>query len=227
MEFGENGSIVDYSISCTTLKRPIRLTYEEVEAILNASATEKSGKEQEKKKKKKKVFVSSSSVNSDSFPLHSISSLKLSNPSSIEPNASLLGFQGSSTSSPSLDGIFNRVTSPQLSREEITSTLESLYRLAKKRRAYRERKGSIDFSFSEARFHVQDGVVDGSIATDDVSMKVRLDSRDYAQSEELVMEMMVAAGETIGLLGKEEVGEENEEITRRTFLSRIDRTPTT
>lgn len=41
------------------------------------------------------------------------------------------------------------------------------------------------------------------------------------------MEMMVAAGETIGLLGKEEVGEENEEITRRTFLSRIDRTPTT
>lgn len=173
MEFGENGSIVDYSISCTTLKRPIRLTYEEVEAILNASATEKSGKEQEKKKKKKKVFVSSSSVNSDSFPLHSISSLKLSNPSSIEPNASILGFQGSSTSSPSLDGIFNRVTSPQLSREEITSTLESLYRLAKKRRAYRERKGSIDFSFSEARFHVQDGVVDGSIATDDVSMKVR------------------------------------------------------
>lgn len=167
MEFGENGNIVDYSISCTTLKRPIRLTYEEVEAILNESATEQTAKN------KKKVFVSSSSsLSNESFPLHAISNLKLSTPLSIEPNASLLGFQGANASLPSTDSIFKRVTSPQLTREEVTSTLQSLYRLAKKRRAYRERKGSIDFSFSEARFHVQNGVVDGSIAMDDVSLKV-------------------------------------------------------
>ena len=167
MEFGENGNIVDYSISCTTLKRPIRLTYEEVEAILNECTIDRTAKN------KKKVFVSSSSSRSnDSFPLHAISNLKLSTPSSIEPNASLLGFQGANTSLPSTDSIFKRVTSPQLTREEVTSTLQSLYRLAKKRRAYRERKGSIDFSFSEARFHVQNGVVDGSIAMDDVSLKV-------------------------------------------------------
>lgn len=203
MEFGENGNIVDYSISCTTLKRPIRLTYEEVEAILNESATEQTAKN------KKKVFVSSSSsLSNESFPLHAISNLKLSTPLSIEPNASLLGFQGANASLPSTDSIFKRVTSPQLTREEVTSTLQSLYRLAKKRRAYRERKGSIDFSFSEARFHVQNGVVDGSIAMDDVSLKVsEARWRGNAQSEELVMEMMVAAGETIGLLGKEEVGD--------------------
>ena len=167
MEFGENGNIVDYSISCTTLKRPIRLTYEEVEAILNESTIEQTAKN------KKKAFVSSSSPRSnDSFPLHAISNLMLSTPPSIEPNASLLGFQGANTSLPTTDSIFKRVTSPQLTREEVTSTLQSLYRLAKKRRAYCERKGSIDFSFSEARFHVQNGVVDGSIAMDDVSLKV-------------------------------------------------------
>ena len=176
MEFGENGNIVDYSISCTTLKRPIRLTYEEVEAILNESTTEQTAKNSNSSNnnsKKKKVFVSSSSAQSDySFPLHSIGNIKLSTPSSIKPNASLLGFQGSNASLPSTDSIFKRVTSPQLTREEVTSTLQALYRLAKKRRAYRERKGSIDFSFSEARFHVQNGIVDGSIAMDDVSLKV-------------------------------------------------------
>ena len=166
MEFGENGSIVDYSISCTTLKRPIRLTYEEVEAILNDSTAEP----------KKKVFVSSSSSSARDSPLHSIGNLALTKHTPIEPNASLLGFQGSNTTLPSLESIFNRVTSPQLTREEVTSTLLSLYHLAKKRRAYRERKGSIDFSFSEARFHVQDGVVEGSISSDDVSLKVVLES---------------------------------------------------
>ena len=161
MEFGNDGGIVDYSISCTTLKRPIRLTYEEVEAILNHSYVTP----------KRSPFASSCQL-SQSFPLQPVAVPQAFTPSVYPSNAPILGFGATKEISLSLDSIFHRVTSSQLKQEEIVSTLTTLFNLAMKRRAYRERKGSIDFSFAEARFHVENGVVDGSIQSEEHCMKV-------------------------------------------------------
>ena len=161
MEFGNDGSIVDYSISCTTLKRPIRLTYEEVEAILNNSYVAP----------KKSPFVSSCQLPQLSS-LQPVAVPQPFSPSVHSSNASILGFGVTEEIPLSLDAVFRRVTSSQLKQEEIVSTLTTLFDLAAKRRAYRERKGCIDFSFAEARFHVENGVVDGSIQSEEHCMKV-------------------------------------------------------
>ena len=110
----------------------------------------------------------------------------------------MLGFASSSSALPaSTDVIFQRVASPDVTALGIRETLTTLYGLARRRRLYREQRGCIDFSFPEARFHVKEGQVEGCIQNEDMAGK----------AENLVMEMMVAAGEVIGLIGKENVGE--------------------
>ena len=113
-------------------------------------------------------------------------------------NAAVLGFVPSAASAlpPTTSPIFERVVGGAVTRQSIQHTLTSLYRLACRRRQYRERRGCIDFSFPEARFHVAAGAAEGTIGERDAAEK----------AEQLVMEMMVAAGEVVGALGKENVG---------------------
>ena len=231
IEFGADGSILDSTIHPTVLQNPIRLTYEEVEAILNesgvGSSLSESGvssvlKEGEVSSSLKESDVSSSrnetsTTPSTKRPFTSTVHRAVSSPyTTLQPlaqplqnqqrwtkrreiasNASVLGFASSSSTLPaSTDAIFQRVASPDVTALGIRETLTTLYGLARRRRLYREQRGCIDFSFPEARFHVKEGQVEGCIQNEDMAGK----------AENLVMEMMVAAGEVIGLIGKENVG---------------------
>ena len=267
MEFGADGSILDCSVRPTVLQNPIRLTYEEVEAILNEALPPA---------RRRKPFESSvvsnrpcgatsittrvtSDITSDGVTNNTSGNNTSDNTSdsitdnntidnntgdnntdnntsdnitdnitdnatpqsafcSLQPlkdpranarrfsarratgsNADRLGFGPSASSSlPTITSpIFQRVASEAVSPQSIQHTLTSLYRLACRRRQYRERRGCIDFSFAEARFHVAGGVAEGAIGERDAAEK----------AEQLVMEMMVAAGEVVGAIGKENVGD--------------------
>lgn len=232
IEFGADGSILDSTIHPTVLQNPIRLTYEEVEAILNESGVGSSLSESGVGSVLKESGVSSSLKESDvsssrnetsttpstKRPFTSTVHRTISSPyTTLQPlaqplqnqqrwtkrreiasNASVLGFASSNSALPaSTDAIFQRVASPDVTALGIRETLTTLYGLARRRRLYREQRGCIDFSFPEARFHVKEGQVEGCIQNEDMAGK----------AENLVMEMMVAAGEVIGLIGKENVGE--------------------
>ena len=99
---------------------------------------------------------------------------------------------------------------PWSSQEELERTLRQLQRLAHRRRRYREQRGCIDFTFAEARLRVADGHADGVIDSRRCAMEVEFHKLAHSQAEELVMEMMVAAGEVVGLLGKDNVGSQEE-----------------
>ena len=231
IEFGADGSSLDSTIHPTVLQNPIRLTYEEVETILNesvGSSLKESGvgsvlKEGGVSSSLKESDVSSSrnetsTTPSTKRPFTSTVHRTISSPyTTLQPlaqplqnqqrwtkrreiasNASVLGFASSNSALPaSTDVIFQRVASPDVTALGIRETLTTLYGLARRRRLYREQRGCIDFSFPEARFHVKEGQVEGCIQNEDMAGK----------AENLVMEMMVAAGEVIGLIGKENVGE--------------------
>ena len=223
IEFGADGSILDSTIHPTVLQNPIRLTYEEVEAILNESGVSSSLSESGVGSVLKEGGVSSSLKESDATPstkrpFTSTVHRTISSPyTTLQPlaqplqnqqrwakrreiasNASVLGFASSNSALPAAtDAIFQRVASPDVTALGIRETLTTLYGLARRRRLYREQRGCIDFSFPEARFHVKEGQVEGCIQNEDMAGK----------AENLVMEMMVAAGEVIGLIGKENVGE--------------------
>lgn len=216
MEFGADGGILDCSVHPTVLQHPIRLTYEEVEAILNETLPPAP---------RRKPFASSvttlnTSDDNSTLNTSNDNSTTASNDSAfatLQPlkdpranaqrfaarratgsNAAVLGFAPSVASAlpPTTSPIFERVVDGAVTRQSIQHTLTSLYRLACRRRQYRERRGCIDFSFSEARFHVAAGAAEGTIGERDAAEK----------AEQLVMEMMVAAGEVVGALGKENVG---------------------
>ena len=219
MEFGADGGILDCSVHPTVLQHPIRLTYEEVEAILNETLPPAP---------RPKPFASSvttpiTTTSGDNSITHNTTSddnTTASNDSAfttLQPlkdpranaqrfaarratgsNAAVLGFAPSAASAlpPTTSPIFERVVDGAVTRQSIQHTLTSLYRLACRRRQYRERRGCIDFSFPEARFHVAAGAAEGTISERDAAEK----------AEQLVMEMMVAAGEVVGALGKENVG---------------------
>ena len=230
MEFGADGGILDCSVHPTVLQHPIRLTYEEVEAILNETLPPAS---------RPKLFASSvttpitttsddnsithNTTSDDNSITHNTTSddntTASNDPSftTLQPlkdpranaqrfaarratgsNAAVLGFAPSAASAlpPTTSPIFERVVDGAVTRQSIQHTLTSLYRLACRRRQYRERRGCIDFSFPEARFHVAAGAAEGTIGERDAAEK----------AEQLVMEMMVAAGEVVGALGKENVG---------------------
>ena len=214
IEFGADGGILDSTIHPTVLQNPIRLTYEEVEAILNESGVDSSLKEGDMDSSLKE----GGAIPSTKRPFTSTVHRAVSSPyTTLQPlaqplqnqqrwakrreiasNASVLGFTSSSSALPaSTDVIFQRVASPDVTALGIRETLSTLYGLARRRRLYREQRGCIDFSFPEARFHVKEGQVEGCIQNEDMTGK----------AENLVMEMMVAAGEVIGLIGKENVGE--------------------
>lgn len=214
IEFGADGGILDSTIHPTVLQNPIRLTYEEVEAILNESGVDSSLKEGDMDSSLKE----GGAIPSTKRPFTSTVHRAVSSPyTTLQPlaqplqnqqrwekrreiasNASVLGFTSSSSALPaSTDVIFQRVASPDVTALGIRETLSTLYGLARRRRLYREQRGCIDFSFPEARFHVKEGQVEGCIQNEDMAGK----------AENLVMEMMVAAGEVIGLIGKENVGE--------------------
>ena len=97
-----------------------------------------------------------------------------------QANATRLGFALASRSLPAASEVLQRITtSPfaqevDISAQDITHTLRSLLALAQRRRNYRERHGCVDFSFSEARFHVQDGDATGIIDPQSQPMKVSL-----------------------------------------------------
>ena len=219
IEFGADGGILDCSVHPTVLQHPIRLTYEEVEAILNETLPPAP---------RPKPFASSvttpiTTTSGDNSITHNTTSddnTTASNDSAfttLQPlkdpranaqrfaarratgsNAAVLGFAPSAASAlpPTTSPIFERVVDGAVTRQSIQHTLTSLYRLACRRRQYRERRGCIDFSFPEARFHVAAGAAEGTIGERDAAEK----------AEQLVMEMMVAAGEVVGALGKENVG---------------------
>lgn len=221
IEFGADGGILDCSVHPTVLQHPIRLTYEEVEAILNETLPPAP---------RPKPFASSvttpnthNTTSDDNSITHNTTSddnTIASNDSAfttLQPlkdpranvqrfaarratgsNAAVLGFAPSAASAlpPTTSPIFERVVGGAVTRQSIQHTLTSLYRLACRRRQYRERRGCIDFSFPEARFHVAAGAAEGTIGERDAAEK----------AEQLVMEMMVAAGEVVGALGKENVG---------------------
>lgn len=221
IEFGADGGILDCSVHPTVLQHPIRLTYEEVEAILNETLPPAP---------RPKPFASSvttpnthNTTSDDNSITHNTTSddnTTASNDSAfttLQPlkdpranvqrfaarratgsNAAVLGFAPSAASAlpPTTSPIFERVVGGAVTRQSIQHTLTSLYRLACRRRQYRERRGCIDFSFPEARFHVAAGAAEGTIGERDAAEK----------AEQLVMEMMVAAGEVVGALGKENVG---------------------
>lgn len=214
IEFGADGGILDSTIHPTVLQNPIRLTYEEVEAILNESGVDSSLKEGDMDSSLKE----GGAIPSTKRPFTSTVHRAVSSPyTTLQPlaqplqnqqrwakrreiasNASVLGFTSSSSALPaSTDVIFQRVASPDVTALGIRETLSTLYGLARRRRLYREQRGCIDFSFPEARFHVKEGQVEGCIQNEDMAGK----------AENLVMEMMVAAGEVIGLIGKENVRE--------------------
>lgn len=214
IEFGADGSILDSTIHPTVLQNPIRLTYEEVEAILNESGVGSVLKESDVSSSRNETSTTPSTKRPFTSTVHrTISSpyttlQPLTQPlqnqqrwtkrREIASNASVLGFASSNSTLPAAtDAIFQRVASPDVTALGIRETLTTLYGLARRRRLYREQRGCIDFSFPEARFHVKEGQVEGCIQNEDMAGK----------AENLVMEMMVAAGEVIGLIGKENVGE--------------------
>lgn len=172
IEFNDDGSIADYSIRCTVLKNPIRLTYDEVEHLLTS--------EQEEHCNPVKSFHSSS-TQSPSSPYSNLTPLLAKN-HSVEPiqqrrtvalNAGLLGFEHVvNYTSFDRTAILNRVTSPAITSQAIESTLTTLSKLAKRRRRYRAERGSVDFVFSEARFHIKGDTVEGSIDSSTTSMQV-------------------------------------------------------
>ena len=171
IEFNEDGSIGDYSIHCTVLQNPIRLTYEEVESLLKPKQT----------KTTKQFTLSSTPVVKETSVYSQLESLqdKTQSKAGYEKrqecpsNALILGFnKQETTNSHNRETIMKRVTSNEVTAEAIESTLNHLFELAEKRRRYREERGSIDFVFSEPRFHIHDGTVDGYIDSSSSSLRV-------------------------------------------------------
>lgn len=169
IEFDNRGAIADYSIYCSVLQNPIRLTYEEVECMLAPEKTTST-----------KPFTLSSipdksSAYCDLEDLHDVTKTMDQYKKRVETdsNASVLGFESSFTLS-SLDkaAIFKRVTSPEVTQTAIEQSLNSLFSLAKKRRQYRQERGSIDFVFSEPRFHITGDSVEGIIDSPLSSLRV-------------------------------------------------------
>lgn len=169
IEFDNRGSIADYSIYCSVLQNPIRLTYEEVECMLDPEKTIST-----------KPFTLSSTPDSSSAycdleNLHDADKTALQYKKRIETdsNAGVLGFESSFAFS-SLDkpAIFKRVTSPEVTQTAIEQSLNGLFCLAKKRRQYRQERGSIDFVFSEPRFHITEDSVEGIIDSPLNSLRV-------------------------------------------------------
>ena len=196
IEFGADGRILDSTIHPTVLRNPIRLTYEEVETILNESGV---GADSTKRPFASTVHRTVSSPYAILQPLTQPlqNQQRWEKRREVASNASVLGFAPSGSALPSTDSIFQRVIGPDVTALGIRETLSTLHGLARRRRLYRKQRGCIDFSFPEARFHVKDGQVEGCIQNEDMAGK----------AENLVMEMMVAAGEVIGLIGKENAGE--------------------
>ena len=167
ISFQEDGSIGNFSVRCTTLQRPIRLTYEEVEQLLKVKGNVHPSRS----------FHCSSSPSADLpfqpllNPQRSVESVitRQTSPS----NATLIGFQQPSTPFIDSTSVIHRVSSC-CSQEDLLHTLHSLQRLAHIRRRYREQRGCIDFSFSEARFHIVESSVEGTIESNSCSMEVSL-----------------------------------------------------
>lgn len=169
ISFQEDGSVSNFSVRCTTLQRPIRLTYEEVEQLLKMKTDNPPSEAQH-------FQCSSSQLVDLPFqpllnPQHSVKAVtaRRTSPS----NGALIGFQ--LASSPVIDppSVIQRVSSC-CSEQDLLHTLHTLQHLAHIRRRYREQRGCIDFSFSEARFHVVDSSVEGTIQSNSCSMEVLL-----------------------------------------------------
>ena len=186
IRFGEDGSVADFSVQCTTLKRPIRLTYEEVETLLRIPPrAPRTFKSSVQRSSSSSSSSSSCSVSEDMR----IDLAQLDNPEQSATvvinrkrspsNAPILGFQ-SITSASNPDGSHYRAECDSILRRvgdsctesELSSTLSTLHKLARRRRRYREQRGCLDFSFAESRFHVTDEGVEGSINANCCSMKV-------------------------------------------------------
>ena len=171
IEFNEDGSIGDYSIHCTVLQNPIRLTYDKVESLLKPKQT----------KTTRQFTLSSTPSMKETSAYSQLEELQDKTQSKVgyekrkecPSNASILGFsKKESSDSHNRETIMKRVTSNEVTAEAIESTLNHLFKLAEKRRRYREERGSIDFIFSEPRFHIHDGTVDGYIDSSSSSLRV-------------------------------------------------------
>ena len=194
IRFAEDGSIADCAVRCTRLQRPIRMTYEEVEAVLQGRVGElaMSG-DQSMMENGESAVKQDSSMNHESSmdqsmnresPMTNTPSLPLPpirNPSHSTAathrrqhspgNATILGLKEASSILPTTEDVFRRLE-PWSSAEELERTLRQLQRLAHRRRRYREQRGCIDFSFAEARLHVADGHADGVIDSRRCAMEV-------------------------------------------------------